>query len=74
MQDRKTAEAEKKPLGPMGKKKCPLEKKIIGWKISPALPVNVRTFPGMQDRKTAEAEKKPLGPRGGGKGWWKKKL
>ena len=38
-------------------KKLSLEKEI-GWRISPAIPGNVRTFPGMQDRKTAEAEKK----------------
>ena len=32
MQDRKTAEAGgKKTLGPRGQKKCPLEKKIVGW-------------------------------------------
>ena len=38
-------------------------RKNVGWKISPAIPGNVRTFPGMQDRKTAGVEKKPLGPR-----------
>ena len=38
-------------------------KKNVRWKISPAIPGNVRTFPGMRDRKTAEAETKPLGPR-----------
>ena len=74
-EDRKTAEAEKKTPRPWGKKnvgwqkivswekKCRLEKNV-GWKISPAISGNVRTFPGMQDRKTAEGGKKPLGPMG----------
>ena len=40
-------------------------RKFVGLKKKcPAIPRNVRTFPGMQDGKTAEAEKKPLGPRG----------
>ena len=70
MQDQKTAEAGKNPLGQGGgknvrwKKKLSVGKKNVGWRISPAIPGNVRTFPGMQDRKTAEAEKNPLGPRG----------
>ena len=37
-------------------------KSDVGWRISPAIPGNVRTFPGMPDRKTAEAGQKPLGP------------
>ena len=52
--------------------KCRLKKNVgwkkkVGWKISPAIPGNVRTFPGMQDQKTAEAEKNALRPIGGGK-------
>ena len=42
-------------------------KKNVGGRISPAIPRNVRIFPGMQDRKRAEAGKNPLGPIGGEK-------
>ena len=70
MQDRKTADAGENPLGPRGKTNVRCKKnfvgwkKNVGWKISPAIPGNIRTFPGMQDQKMAEAEKNPLGPRG----------
>ena len=43
-------------------------KKNVGGRISPAIPGNVRTFPGMLDRKTAEVGKNPLGPIGWGGG------
>ena len=42
-------------------------KKNVRWRIYPAIPGNVRTFPEKQDRKTAEAGKNPLGPVAGKK-------
>ena len=44
-------------------------KKILGWKknvgrkISPAIPKNVQTFPGLQDQRRKTRKKKILGPR-----------
>ena len=51
------------------KKNLLVGKRIVSWRISPAIPGNGQAFPGMQDQKTAQAEKKrpqALGGRGGG--------
>ena len=49
-------------------------KKNVRWKISPAVPGNVRTLPGMQDRKTSEAGKTPWALVEKKNVCWKKKL